>query len=199
MFLPRLGKLGRLVFILNTSFIVWVLLCLTFLPYDSPSVLWIRFAASRFATLFRSPPSAAHWLAKEPAFKVNFDKDVAFIVKTGYGTQERVLVQLDALGLTAVDGETGNTLVIGDFKADIQHNGHTVIIHDVIQPVIQDLSLAGQGDHARVKKYLNLTDAIAHGKHDLAEAAVKDFGWELDALKVRTRLSSCGRYMLIQY
>lgn len=185
MFLPRLGKLGRLVLVVNLGFLVWVLLCLTFLPYDSPSVLWIHFAAGKFATLFRSPPSAAHWLARPPAFKVNFDTDVAFIVKTGYGTQERVLVQLDALGLT-VDGEAaGNTIVIADFKADIQHNGNNVVIHDVIEPVVKELALVGHGSHPRVKKYQNMTEAVAQGRHAEAEAAIKSFGWELDALKVR--------------
>jgi hypothetical protein len=136
----------------------------------------------------RPPPSAAHWLAREPKYKVNFDSDVGFILKTGYGTQERVLVQLDALGLT-VDAEasrnTMNTLVIGDFKAEIQHNDHTVVIHDVIDhPLMHELSLAGQGNHDRVIKYKKMTDAIAQGKHEEAEVAVKSYGWELDALKV---------------
>jgi hypothetical protein len=108
-------------------------------------------------------------------------------LKTGYGTQERVLVQLDALGLT-VDAEASrnamNTLIIGDFEAEIQHNEHTVVIHDVIDhPLMHELSLAGQGSHERVTKYKKMKDAIAQGKHEEAEAAVKSFGWELDALK----------------
>lgn len=174
----------RLVSIVAASFAGWVFICLTFLPYDSPSVLWIRFTATRFVSVIQSPPSAQEWMSRDPAFPVNFDTDVAFIIKTGYGTQERVPAQIDALG-QLLDSETyGNTLVIGDFATEFHIHGHSIVVHDVIKRLAHDDALASEQGHERILKYKQMTATIKAGNKEESTAAVKSFGWELDALKV---------------
>ncbi|OIW35397.1 family 31 glycosyltransferase [Coniochaeta ligniaria NRRL 30616] len=180
---PRPGRMRRLVSVTALCLLVWAILCWTFLPYDSPAVLWLRFVGTRFVSLFRAPVSAKDWLSIEPRFPVDLDVDVAFIAKTGYGTHGRLLAQLDALGLV-VDGDTaGNTVIIADFAAELQHNGHKVVVHDVLAPLARDKTLAGEKGYERIVKYNDMTEAIRSGRSEEAKAATKSFGWELDALK----------------
>jgi hypothetical protein len=164
--------------------LAWAVFCWTFLPYDSPAVLWIRFVVTRFVALFRPPVSAKDWLSIAPRFPVDFDVDVAFIAKTGYGTHGRLLAQLDALGLVP-DGDTvGNTIVIADFATELQHNGQKVVVHDVIAPLARDKTLVSEKGYERIVKYNGMTEAIRSGMNEEAKAATKSIGWELDALKV---------------
>ncbi|KAB5580849.1 family 31 glycosyltransferase [Coniochaeta sp. 2T2.1] len=180
---PRPGRIRRLVSVLALVLIVWAILCWTFLPYDSPVVLWVHFAVARLHSLFRPPVSAKDWLSIEPRFPVDFDLDVAFIAKTGYGTHGRLLAQLDALDLV-VDGETaGNTIVIADFATELQHNGRRVVVHDVLAPLARDKTLVKEKGYERITKYNDMTEAIQAGRNEEAKSATKSFGWELDALK----------------
>lgn len=181
---PRVGRIRRLVSHLALGVLVWAVLCWAFLPYDSAAVLWIRFVTARFASLFHAPVSAADWLSVEPRFPVNLDVDVAFIAKTGYGTHERLLTQLDALNLVMHDGTRGNTIVIADFATELQRNGHRVVVHDVVAPLAQNKALVGKEGYERIAKYEDITEAIISGRVQEAQAASKSFGWELDALKV---------------
>lgn len=175
----------RLVSKLALGVLVWTFLCWAFLPYDSAAVLWIRFVVTGFGSLFRAPVSAADWSSVEPRFPVDFDVDVAFISKTGYGTRHRLLAQLDALNLVVNDDDTrGNTIVIADFATELQHNGHKVVVHDVVAPLAQNKILVGKKGYERIVKYQDLTEAILSGRDGEAQAATKSFGWELDALKV---------------
>ena len=182
---PHPGRIRRLVSTLAFVLVVWGILCWTFLPYDSPVVLWIHFVVARFLSIFRTPVSAKDWLSIEPRFPVDFDLDVAFIAKTGYGTHGRLLAQLDALGLV-VDGETtGNTIVIADFATELQHNGRRVVVHDVLAPLARDKTLVNEKGYERITKYNDMTEAIRAGRNEEAKSATKSFGWALDALKVQ--------------
>lgn len=183
--MPRPGRVRRLLLLLAVWLVAWAILCWTFLPYDSPAVLWINFVLGRFVSLVRPPVSAHTWLSVKPRFPVDLDVDVAFIAKTGYGTQGRLLALLDALDLV-VDGDTiGNTIVIADFATELQHNGRKVVVHDVVAPLAGDETLVNKKGYGRIAKYEMMTDAIRSGKDDEAKAATTSFGWELDALKVR--------------
>lgn len=181
---PRPGQIRRLVCNLALGVLVWAVLCWAFLPYDSAAVLWIRFVAARLVSLFHAPVSAADWMSVEPRFPVNIDDDVAFISKTGYATHGRLLAQLDALNQVMHDGTRGNTIVIADFTAELQHNGHSVVVHDVVAPLTHSTALVGKEGYERIVKYKDITEAINSGRTQEAEAASKSFGWELDALKV---------------
>ncbi len=193
---PRPGQIRRLVSILALCLLVWAILCWTFLPYDSPAVLWIRFVVTRFVSLFRPPVSARDWLSIEPRFPVDLDVDVAFIAKTGYGTHGRLLAQLDALDLV-VDGDTvGNTIVIADFATELQHNGHKVVVHDVVAPLARDKTLVSEKGYGRIVKYNEMTEAIRSGRSEEAKTATKSFGWELDALKVNHLLAKFANLRL---
>jgi hypothetical protein len=147
-------------------------------------VLWIHFVLGRFVSLFRSPVSAEDWLSVKPRFPVNFNEDVAFIAKTGYGTHHRLLAQLDALSAIMHDGAHGNTIVIADFATELHHDGHKVVVHDAIAPLAEDKTLVGKEGYERLLKYRDMHEAIRSGKREQAKALTKTFGWELDALKV---------------
>ncbi|KAL1875287.1 hypothetical protein VTK73DRAFT_10184 [Phialemonium thermophilum] len=179
----RLARSRRLV---STAFgivAVWTLLLWLFTPYDHPAILWLRFVRQKAAALTRSPLADQKWLAKPARFRVDWDADVALIIKTGYATQARVAAQLHALDLLPERDGHANSIVVGDFAAEVLLDTVRVPIHDVVATIANDKTLVDAPGRERLVKYKSMSDAIASGDVGRAQKIGREIGWELDALK----------------
>jgi hypothetical protein len=145
-----------------------------------------RFNTHRLVTFLRGPLRNEHWLYEPPAFPVDWPRDVAIILKTGYGTQERALAWVEALP-TGVSPE--NVIIVGDFKAELATSSGRqsgLKVHDVIARIMDEKLVACEGARCpRAEKYMNLKAAVSAGEDELARNYSGSFGWELDAMKVR--------------
>lgn len=158
------------------------------LPYDNAVRLSVRFNVHRALSLVPGPFTRERWLYEEPMFPVNWAHDVAIILKTGYGTQERVGAWFEALS-AAINPE--GVLVVGDFDSTLELGGTpslgSVRVHDVVAEVLDGEphpQCKAEGSCPRVGKYRALSAAISAGEDDLARNLSGKFGWELDAVKV---------------
>ncbi|KAJ0107894.1 glycosyltransferase family 31 [Diaporthe amygdali] len=157
-----------------------------FLPYDSPILSFLRLTSSKAFGTLRPPDADERLLLELPGQFPFTDEEVAYIVKTGYGTQERVPALLEASGALKAGSEYGdNILVVGDFATTLQLKGRTVLVHDVVAAAIEHEAVVKtqlQGTE-RIQKYRDMTSAIQQGRKEDAEQSSKAVGWELDALK----------------
>lgn len=154
-------------------------------PYDSPLLLAPRFWSFRLFSAVDAPFASDDWLYQPARFPIQTDRDVALVVKTGYGTRERVPALLDALGLTSNDRMLENLLVVADYNSTITHYGKAIRIHDVITQVVQHEALKSFRDSGKLQKYKNMVSVIEAGDEAKISQVVKETGWELDALKAR--------------
>lgn len=185
---PRLAGPRRLAGMALVAFLAWVLVLWIFLPYDHPFILFLQFTTSRFLAVFRAPTADERLLFEHPGRFPFTDGEVAYIVKTGYGTQERVPALLEAsksIG-TGNKYEEDNVLIVGDFATAFDFQGKKVAIHDMVAAVMQDEAVrtTETKNTKRMQKYENMTLAIQEGRKEEAEQFSKTVGWELDALKV---------------
>lgn len=161
----------------------------------------MRFNTHRLFSLITEPFINEHWLYEEPEFPVDWLHDVAVILKTGYGTQERAVAWFQALpsGINP-----GSVLVVGDSDFELKLGGEMplldVKVHDVVAEVLEKrpCSLSKYEPLCpRVEQYRKLKAAISAGEDDLARNLSSSFGWELDAVKVWSILSdSYDAYIL---
>lgn len=183
---PRVAGPRRLVGTALLVLLVWFAIAWMFLPYDSPILSFLRLTSSKAFGTFRSPNADERLLLELPGQFPFTDEEVAYIVKTGYGTQERVPALLEASGGLKAGSEYGdNILVVGDFATTLELKGKTVLIHDVVAAAIEHEAVKAQIQSTeRIFKYGNMTLAIKEGRKEDAEHSSKAVGWELDALKV---------------
>ena len=168
--------------------IIFALVAFAFvlLPYDNPVWLAVRFNTNQLRNHIYSLANDESWISRLPSFPINIADDVGVIVKTGYGTRQRLPAALNALetGFAARD-----VVVLADFTpgndTQYSYNGANVKVHDVFAIMLQDPSLEWLRSTRRVGHYLNLTAAITGGDLNLATEICKAVGWELDAMKVR--------------
>lgn len=128
--------------------------------------------------------------SSRPAFEVDLARDVLVILKTGYGTRHRVPAWLDALR----DGnEFRDLLVIADYEGrgeefdweeEAGGGKKTLQAHDMVKRSLEHKSLRSREGHGRAGKYKRLSEAIKGGDEERAIKLSREFGWELDALKV---------------
>jgi hypothetical protein len=184
-YLPKrlLGSpLRALKTVLALSLLYTVLLIFT-CPYDTPQRDRLLFQLGRPFT----PTSAAvdNWLVTSPAaHPVNWTTDIGIIVKTGYGTQARVQAWLDAA--RTVESEV---VLVADFATkrgqEFWHQRKKLEVHDVVRGMVAEGSLSGKDlTSSRVSKYLSLQEAIKASHSTRAKLLSREFGWELDAMKV---------------
>ncbi|KAK7730843.1 hypothetical protein SLS53_008921 [Cytospora paraplurivora] len=169
------------------------------LPYDNAVRLSVRFNIHRALSLVPGPFIKEHWLYQEPMFPVNWAHDVAIILKTGYGTQERVGPWFEALP-AAINHES--VLVVGDFESNVKLGGKpglgSVRVHDVVAEVLEKEAhpqCKAEDSCPRIEKYRTLSAAISAGEDDLARNLSRRFGWELDAVKFLPALGLAHRSM----
>lgn len=183
---------------LLTSVVLVVLFLWATLPYDNTVRLSARFNTHRLVAFLRGPLRNERWLYEPPPFQVDWSREVAIILKTGYGTQERALAWFEALP-TAISPE--NVIVVGDFDAELPTRDGArsgLKVQDVIAR-IADERLAAREDarSPRVEKYMNLKAAVSAGEDGLARNYSSSFGWELDAMKVLAEQSSSVLWFLL--
>ncbi|ROW12437.1 hypothetical protein VMCG_00759 [Cytospora schulzeri] len=168
------------------------------LPYDNAIRLSVRFNTHRLLGLVTEPFINERWLYEEPEFPVDWPHDVAIILKTGYGTQERAVAWFEALP-TGINTES--VLVVGDYDFELKLGGEMplgVKVHDVVAQVLERrpcLQSKYEPLCPRVDKYRNLKAAISAGEDELARNLSGSFGWELDAVKFLPALELAYRSM----
>ena len=185
---PRVAGPRRLAGITVLVFLTWLAVLWISLPYDSTVLSWLRLRTSILFSFFRSPTDDERLLLERPGRFPFADDEVAYIVKTGYGTQERVPALLEAsrsIGTGSKYAED-NILVVGDFAAELDVEGKTVVIHDMVAAAMEHEAVVKMPvkNTERWYKYGNMTLAIKEGRKTEAEQYSKAVGWELDALKV---------------
>lgn len=167
-----------------------LLLLYSLLPYDHPLRLSVRFNLGAAVATLPTPFPNRWWLADKPAFPVSLRHEVAVVIKSGYGTQDRIAPWLQAHEAAELDG----LLLVGDFSTPpgqpYRYRGQPIPVHDIVARFVQSGSLPVHFAHPRLFKYANLTVALARGDADTARDFARTFGWELDALKVRRPFSS---------
>lgn len=166
------------------------------LPLDNTCRLAVRrlFYTSRQHTFSRE-----QLLSMTPPHPVDLATDVALIIKTGYGTRDRLPGTLAFLDGKDDDNSTevtnkgpifGSILLVSDFATQPgQHyscNGEELPVNDVVGLTIQ---LAGpvpstKNHPTKLGNYTILQNAINSGDDALALSLSRQFGWELDAMKV---------------
>lgn len=159
------------------------------MPLDSPIFSWFRLTTSKVFDIFRSPNDDERLLLEQPGRFPFADGEVAYIVKTGYGTLERVPALLEAskrIGMGSKYAED-NILVVGDFATDFDFEGRKIVIHDMVAAALEHDAVVKTPvkNTERLYQYGNMTLAIKDGRKKEAEQFSKAVGWELDALKAR--------------
>ncbi|KUI59835.1 hypothetical protein VP1G_07056 [Cytospora mali] len=184
---------------LVASFALGSLFLWATLPYDNAIRLSVRFNTQRLLKLATGPFINERWLYEEPTFPVDWAHDVAIILKTGYGTQERALAWFEALPME-INPES--VLVVGDFNLELKVGGEMpmgVKVHDVVAGVLERRPCSRYKSEnppcPRVEKYRNLRAAISAGADELARNLSGSFGWELDAVKFLPALELAYRSM----
>ncbi|EER25784.1 hypothetical protein CPC735_042280 [Coccidioides posadasii C735 delta SOWgp] len=156
-------------------FLLW-----TALPYDSSIRLALRFNLNALG----SPFTSQRLFVKPPAFPVTISKDAGIILKSGFGTKDRISAWLE----WHQERSFVDILVVGDFATQpgqhYNYSGRQLNVHDLLALMLENGSLPPGLSHPRLLKYSNLTAAIATGDTNLALELSKSFGWELDAMKV---------------
>lgn len=189
--LPRrvLRRSISLSVILFVVFSLWYII----LPPDSAIRLSVQFNISRLLNSLREGTTDRDaWVHKPAAHPVDLRDDVAYLSKTGYGTVSRLHDQVKAFhhngDLWTKNGE--NFIIAGDYSDKSWWEGYEIL--DAVKMVMESKVAEGLMEHPRFIKYRELQDAIKtkaktkDGKEEKAMKLSSEFGWELDALKVRS-------------
>lgn len=191
---PRVAGPRRLAGISLVVLLLWTVVLWLLLPLNSPFVLFLQFTSSRFASLFRSPTDDERLLLGSPGAFPFADNEIAYIVKTGYGTQERVAALVEATKAIGAGTkyDDHNILVVADFAGNLDILGSKVVVHDVVEAVMKHDSVVQTPvkNVERIQKYGNMTLAITEGRIEEATRYSQAVGWELDALKVGLHVSN---------
>ncbi|KAL1893338.1 hypothetical protein Sste5346_006516 [Sporothrix stenoceras] len=163
------------------------------LPLDNTCRLAVRrlFYIPRQRTFSRE-----QLLSRTAPHPVDLATDVALIIKTGFGTRDRLPGTLKFLdGKDDNDTEAdnghifGSILVVGDFATQPgQHyscNGEELPVNDVVGLTIQRAGPIPntKKNPTKLGNYTILQNAINDGDDALALSLSRQFGWELDAMK----------------
>ncbi|KAI1661039.1 glycosyltransferase family 31 protein [Daldinia decipiens] len=179
---PQKIGLGALVFL-------FILYSLT--PYDSRPRSFFRFQHNVMQDYYQNAIPSDSWLFKPQSYPIDPNNDIGIVIKTGFGTKQRVSAALQALSSESLNADT---IVVQDFplfpdqKNYTLASGKEVPVIDIIGWNIERGSLRGQEQQERVMKYINLADAVDGEEWMLADTLGKDMGWELDAMKFLSSL-----------
>lgn len=162
----------------------------TWMSNGAVAVAGSHAAAATSPDAHRSQHPTQHWVRP-------YD-NIGVIIKSGYGTRHRVPAQINALGLRPHAEDARNVVVIGDFTGQIRYNltsssdgAHknytptaVVPVHNVIAAVIESRAVGPRIRSPRAVKYRGLAAAIHRGNDAEAMSISRDYGWELDTMKV---------------
>ncbi|KAH6646100.1 hypothetical protein BKA67DRAFT_663964 [Truncatella angustata] len=154
-------------------------------PYDSQIRSALRWQTTIASDYVQHKYPSDKWLFKEQKYPIDPDQDVAIILKTGFGTRNRVPNVLAALGNETFDSDI---LIVQDAPVEqkrsyVTAGGKQVPTVDIIGWMIQNNKLLGHAKSERLMKYELLADAIDAEDYFMADTLAKGNGWELDAMK----------------
>jgi hypothetical protein len=153
-----------------------MMLLLVDLPYDNPIRMGVHFFLAKLTIV------SDEWLTEAPAFPLSWRDDVGIILKSGYGTRERISPWLESAQHTC------DLIIVADFATKsgnhYNYHGRRLPVQDVMAMML-DQGWLPQDSHPRLDKYRKLNKAITVGNSALARNLSTSFGWELDAMKVR--------------
>ncbi|KAI1334758.1 hypothetical protein F5Y15DRAFT_400270 [Xylariaceae sp. FL0016] len=160
---------------------ILLLVILYLRPYDSRVWLAIHW---NFGHLVRPSLDVDRFFSEPAPFPVDLTEDVAYILKTGYSTQERAAAWLRTLEDESVFRDL---LLVADFSTHegghLTRNGVPIAMDDVVALTMAKVSPLLRETSARAEKHADLTDAIARNDTDAALALATEFGYQMDALK----------------
>ncbi|KAK3945754.1 glycoprotein-N-acetylgalactosamine 3-beta-galactosyltransferase [Diplogelasinospora grovesii] len=164
-----------------------------FLPYDNAIRLALRWQLKGLEAALKAHFASDQWLAEPPAFPVDFGRDTVVILKTGYGTRDRVQPFLEAIeqGGGGNGSDVRDLIIVGDYAGQpwehFAYRGQELPVHDVVARTASHASFSGEIlRHPRILKHQNLKHLIkGNGEmhSDLTAKIASSWGWELDALK----------------
>jgi hypothetical protein len=171
------------VLLLTTLIFAFMLVAYLLTPYDSSFRAFYRFHRN---TVQGHLGNQHAWMKSAAQYPVDIKQDVGIIIKTGYGTRQRVPKLLAAL---ADEDFIADTVIVQDYPTGLEAgytwpDGDAVPTIDAIGWLIQNELLREQEQSERLSKYHSVVEAI-HGQ-GLArtEELARTVGWELDAMKV---------------
>ncbi|UKZ63187.1 uncharacterized protein TrAtP1_004417 [Trichoderma atroviride] len=184
-FLPRPAR--RRFILVFASLFISLSAAYLLLPPGSPIKLSVTFNTFRLLNSLRvSTTNRDAWLDQRPApYPLSLREDVGYIVKTGYGTRQRVPALINAFSHSGdlLGEENSNFIVIGDWTATIETVDGLPSVHNVVSLMMETRVGPSLQDHPRFGKYRSLQEAIDSADEDKASELGQRFGWELDALK----------------
>lgn len=187
MLAPGVLRLGvRLVRQLLVAVPVVILLLWVLLPNDHFLRLWARFNLS---PVIDPTLTTKQFYAAPLPHPVDLNRDVALLVKSGYGTRHRMRGWLD---LIQRGMHFDQFLFVADFDTDdlamVDAKGEPVVVHNVVNMtmhrVMDKLNFEEQKRYPRIEKYTTLEGALKHEYNTIADKVAQEFGWEMDAMKV---------------
>ncbi|KAK9416902.1 hypothetical protein SUNI508_09374 [Seiridium unicorne] len=154
-------------------------------PYDSTLRSALRWQTTIASDYVQHMHPNDKWLFKEQRYPIDPAQDIAIVLKTGFGTRNRVPDVLAALGNETFDN---NVLIVQDSPVNEKTPyktaaGKLVPTVDIIGWMMENNKLPGHSKNERLMKYELLADAIEAEDYFMADTLAKGNGWELDAMK----------------
>jgi len=183
------SRLSRPRLLLLTILIPCLLLVAYLLtPFDSSFRAFYRFHRT---TVQGHLGNQYAWISSVGRYPVDFKRDLGVIIKTGYGTRQRVPKLLAAL---ADEEFIVDTIIVQDYPAGLEAgyawpDGSAVPTIDAIGWLVQNDLLKEQEHSERLSKYASVVEAIQAQDWGHAEELARIVGWELDAMKVNSFFS----------
>lgn len=178
------SRLSRPRVLLLTTLIPFLLL-VAYLstPYDSSFRAFFRFHRN---TVQGHLGGRHGWITSAARYPTDIERDVGVIIKTGYGTRQRVPKLLAAL---ADKSFVADMVIVQDYPVGLEAgyawpDGDAVPTIDAIGWLIENDLLKQQGHSERLSKYHSVVEAIQSEDWGHAEELARSVGWELDAMKV---------------
>ncbi|KAL2074848.1 hypothetical protein VTL71DRAFT_8627 [Oculimacula yallundae] len=169
-----------IVAIVFSLFVIWG--CL---PYDNKVVLIVRIKSEKIRYFAKGTFSSHEKHARPPGTYPVEVSEVGMIIKTGYGTRDRLRARLQTMG----EGwNSGNTLIAGDYssrkgrKGDLLKNRDEMEVYDILEGLLDEEGI--DQDSKRMVLYRQLQKAIVNLDVDEnVPDSILNLGWELDILK----------------
>ncbi|KAK6221383.1 hypothetical protein LQW54_001482 [Pestalotiopsis sp. IQ-011] len=154
-------------------------------PYDSTLRSAMRWQSTVATDYVQHLHPNDKWLYKDQRYPIDPAQDIGVIVKTGFGTRNRVPNVLAALGNETLDNDI---LIVQDYPLPtrtpyVTGNAKTLQTVDIIGWMVANKKLVDHGKNERIMKYEHLLDAIEDEDYFMADTLAKGYGWELDAMK----------------
>ncbi|KAI1872961.1 uncharacterized protein JN550_003835 [Neoarthrinium moseri] len=166
--------------IFSFLFIVYI-----FSPYDSLVRSSIRWQSTVASDYIQHKYPSDKWLYKEQRYPVDPNRDIAIILKTGYGTRKRVPEVVAALANETFECDM---LLLQDYpllerQSFAWPSGKNIPVVDIIGWMLETGKVINKDKNQRITEYESLSDAIDAEDWFMSDTLSKGNGWELDAMK----------------